>query len=143
MQSTFLSPTYEISYRFRRILVPVDGSENSLRALDVAIDFAKRYGSRITVLVAFYSGQKDFVEKALLRAKARSENKGIPIELKSEEVDPKTSSISNTIINEIIRGSYDLVVMGARGNTISEDIHIGSVAAAVIMNSPVSVLIIR
>lgn len=44
-------PTYEVSYMFKRILVPVDGSSHSIKALNVAIDFAKRYGSVIVALI--------------------------------------------------------------------------------------------
>jgi nucleotide-binding universal stress UspA family protein len=33
-----------------RILVPIDGSETSLRAANTAVDLAKRYGASITVL---------------------------------------------------------------------------------------------
>lgn len=142
-KSTFLTPTYEISFRFRRILVPVDGSESSLRALDVAVDFAKRYGSRVVVVTSYVKGQEEFAKVALERARSRCSDAGIPISFKSIEVDPHNSSVPNSIVKEAAEGGYDLVIMGARGLTVSEDVQVGSVAMSVIINSPVSVLVIR
>jgi nucleotide-binding universal stress UspA family protein len=45
-------PTYTVSFWLRKIVVLVDGSENSFRALELALDFAMRYGSQITVIHA-------------------------------------------------------------------------------------------
>ncbi len=134
-------PSYRISYMFRRLLVPVDGSENSFRALDVAIDFARRYGSRITVLYVAEPGVdpaqiKERVEKKLEKA-------AVVWEFKVRQYTPVTSSIANEIIQEVISTGYDLVVLGARGNTINEDILIGSTALAVIINTSTSIMIVR
>ena len=52
------SPTYEKSFIFRRTLVPIDGSESSLKALDLAVDLAKHYGSEITAIYAKPKGVK-------------------------------------------------------------------------------------
>ena len=53
------------------------------------------------------------------------------------------NSTAGTILNEIIEGNYDLVVMGARGLTLSSEISIGSKALAVASSSPVTVIIVR
>ncbi|NPA99399.1 MAG: universal stress protein [Crenarchaeota archaeon] len=136
------APTYEISFMFRKILVPVDGSENSLKALDLAIDLAKHYGSKITVIHVKPTGfnpEQDPIEKAKNRAKGR----GVEIAYKTKEFDPAESSTSQAILEEITNGNYDLVVMGARGRTLSGEIYLGSKALSVAINSPVTVIIVR
>lgn len=136
------APTYEISFMFRKILVPVDGSENSLKALDLAVDLAKHYGSKISVLFAKPKGyQVNF--DPIAKAKKRAEKRGIEIEYKSIEFDPADNSTAGAILEEIMNGNYDLVVMGARGRTLTGEINIGSKALAVVSNSPVTVIIVR
>ncbi len=134
-------PMYELSFRFRRILVPVDGSELSLRALELALDLAGRYGSRITVLHV-KPGNVD--EKQVLdRVREKIENRGIPITIKVEEINPVKESIAKKILDELSEGSYDIVVLGARGLTVSEELNIGSTALAVAINSTTTTIIVR
>ncbi|NPA05108.1 MAG: universal stress protein [Crenarchaeota archaeon] len=133
-------PMYTISFLFRRILVPFDGSEHSKRALEVAIDFAKRYGSKITVLYVQETpeagkGIEDYVRRL-------AERSGVELELKIRKPNPY-SSVANEVIREVTEGGYDIVIMGARGNTLNEDLLIGSVALALIVNAPVSVMVVR
>ncbi len=137
-----LEPSYELGFRFRKILVPIDGSESSLKALDLAVDLAKRYGSKITVVHAKIKGSQ-LNENALDKARRRVENKGLPVSFKEIEVDYNTSSISKEILDEILDGGYDLVVLGARGMTVSEELNIGSVAISIVLNAPTTVIVVR
>ncbi len=134
-------PSYKVSYLFRRVLVPIDGSETSLRALDVALDFAQRYGSKVTALYVYNSKEDpEGVKKAIEQHIRR---RGVKVDIKLRSYEPSVSSIANEIISEIIEGGYDLVVLGARGNTANEDLIIGSIALSVVVNSAISVMIIR
>lgn len=134
-------PTYELSFHFRRILVPVDGSEPSLRALDLALDLAKHYGSRITVLHVKPRGADS--RQVVGKVNKRIENKGIPVTVKVEEIDPVKESIAKKILDEITEGGYDIVVLGARGLTVSEELTIGSIALAVTINTTTTTIIVR
>lgn len=134
-------PTYEISFYFRRILVPVDGSEPSLRALDLALDLARRYGSRITVLHVKPRGVNS--RHILEKVNKRIENKGIPVTIKVEEIDPIKESIAKKILDEVAEGGHDIVVLGARGLTVSEELTIGSTALAVAINTTTTTIIVR
>ncbi|MEM0380945.1 MAG: universal stress protein [Desulfurococcaceae archaeon] len=136
------APTYEISFMYRKILVPIDGSENSLKALDIAIDLAKHYGSRITVV---YAKPKDSIESRDLfdKVKKRVEKRGVDIAFKIIEYDSNTSSVANSILNELIEGGYDLVIMGARGLTLTSELNIGSTALSLVINSPVTIMVVR
>ncbi|MET1159601.1 MAG: universal stress protein [Thermoprotei archaeon] len=136
------APTYEISFMFRRILVPIDGSENSLKALDLAIDLAKHYGSTVTAVHIKPKGV-EYKANPLDKAKKRVEKSGVTIEFKELEYDPESSSIASAILAEIIDGNYDLVIIGARGLTLSSELNIGSVALAIASSSPVTVIIVR
>ncbi len=142
MEKPFIpEPTYRVSFLFRRILVPVDGSENSLRALDVAIDFARRYGSKIIVL---YVAEPD-VDPSKIRelVEKRIGKHGVEWSFKVRQCTPTVSSIANEIIQEVIENGYDLVIMGARGNTANEELLIGSTALSVTINTSASIMIIR
>ncbi|MCE4617798.1 MAG: universal stress protein [Desulfurococcales archaeon] len=132
---------YEVSFRFRRILVPVDGSESSLRALDVAVDFAKHYGSTITVLHVSYAGTRKAVD-AVVMARKRLENQEVRVEYKDVKVDPAFRSVASAIVEEA-RDGYDLVILGARGLSLTPDLNVGSVVLSVVANVDVSVFIVR
>jgi len=133
-------PTYAVSFLFRKILIPYDGSDNSRRALDIGIDFAKRYGSRLVVLIVEEAGID--IEKLIKFVKELASREGVEIDVKTRKPNVY-SSTANEILREIIEGGYDLVILGARGNTINEDLLIGSIALATIINAPISVMVVR
>jgi len=127
---------------FRRTLVPIDGSESSLKALDLAVDLAKHYGSEITVVYAKPKGVKAS-SNVIASAKKRVEKTGVDVKFKVIEYDLDRSSVASTILNEIIEGNYDLVVMSARGLILTSEINIGSNALAIVSNSLITVTIVR
>ncbi|MEM4557800.1 MAG: universal stress protein [Desulfurococcaceae archaeon] len=135
-------PSYAISFYFRRILVPVDGSETSLKALLVAADFAQRYGSRITVV---YAKPKGFVEAEdpLAKAKERLKDVSVDVVYKQLEYDHLSDSPQSALLREILSGGYDLVIIGARGKTALSEANIGGVALFLATNAPVSLFIVR
>ncbi|WP_042667089.1 universal stress protein [Desulfurococcus amylolyticus] len=135
------APTYEISFYFRKILVPVDGSENSLKALEFAIDLARHYGSKIIVVYAKPKG--DLRGDPFERVKLRAAKEGMDIQYKLIEYDPSSSNTPSVLVREVIEGGYDAVVVGARGLSLSTEIPIGSTALSLVINSPVSVFIVR
>ncbi|MGC9122374.1 MAG: universal stress protein [Thermogladius sp.] len=133
------APTYEISFMLRRILVPFDGSSLSLKALNIAVDLARHYGSQLTVLYVKVPGEtgdpldlaRSAVGKKITNVRYKT------IELKENE------SISSIILKEAVEESYDLIVVGARGKTSYFDLSIGSTPLALAVNSTSSVLIVR
>jgi nucleotide-binding universal stress UspA family protein len=139
--SYYREPTYLISFMFRRILVPIDGSASSLKALDIALDFAKRYGSKLTALII--NDKTINVEEVSGEISSRARKSGIEVVLKIKEIRNPNESVVSKVLEEISEGSYDLVILGARGRTLSEDLLIGSTALSVIINSPISCLVVR
>nr|WP_198002076.1 universal stress protein [Caldivirga maquilingensis] len=120
--------------------MPVDGSENSLRALDLAVDFGMRYGSRITIVhvcndCSDVNDIQSLIEKRV--------NNKIKYDLKIIKINVNESSVSNEILKIINEEPYDAIIMGARGTSLNSDINIGSTALAVSINAPVSVILVR
>ncbi len=134
------SPTYRLSFQFRRILVPFDGSADSMKALDLAIDFAQRYGSTIVVLHVKSPGEADNV---LEKARQALEKAGVNYKVIEKTVDPNRTSVPHEIVKEASEGIYDAVILGARGKTLEADYSLGSVATAVVVNAPVTVIVVR
>lgn len=139
-----------------KILVPVDGSDTSSRALKYAHDLAKQMAKPAKLVVvavddALFPGveRKIGAEAArqhhadnfgrmlgpARRALARSK-----IECAYLEV---VDGIADGILSAIGRQKADLVVMGSRGNGAIKGTLLGSVSMKVLANSPVPVTIVR
>ncbi|MCD6341061.1 MAG: universal stress protein [Desulfurococcales archaeon] len=134
-------PTYEISYFFRRILVPFDGSAASTRALKIALDFAKRYGSKITAFIVNDGSLS--VDEVRKKVESEALSAGIDVDIKVVDLDRNSQSTATKIIEEAVEGNYDIIIIAARGRTVSEEIIIGSTALSIIVNVPISVLLVR
>lgn len=138
----------------KNILVPFDGSKNSIRGLDMAIHLARQsHGTIIALTVKsvpkIYSYNLlellDFdstieIKKILNYAKVRAAKKGIQLTTKILEGDPgyDIAKFANNKINGI-----DLVVIGSRGRSSVKETFLGSVSNHVLHKSKKPVLIIK
>ena len=139
-----------------KILVPVDGSDTSSRALKHAHDLAKQMAKPAKLVVvavddALFPGVErkigaeaarqhhaDNFERMLAPArKALARSK---VECAYLEV---VDGIADGILSAIGRQKADLVVMGSRGNGAIKGTLLGSVSMKVLANSPVPVTIVR
>jgi len=136
-------PSYRISYRYRKILVPVDGSETSMLALEFALDMASRYGSKIIVAHAYCAGEEEAAEEVIKMARERAAKYNANIDVKKLPFDAQSNSAASAIVKEALEGGYDAVIMGARGRSSNEDIVLGSTALAVVTHVPSTVIIVR
>ncbi|MCD6324466.1 MAG: universal stress protein [Desulfurococcales archaeon] len=135
-------PTYEVSFLFRKVLVPVDGATSSLKALDIAVDYAKRYGSKITVLIVD-DGSIRNLDEVIDKVREKVRKAGILADVKTSKLDVFTNSTPSRVVQEAIDGAYDLIIISARGRSANPDINLGSVALSTVVNAPTSVLLIR
>lgn len=133
-------PSYFVSFWLRKILVPVDGSENSLRALDLAVDFGMRYGSRVTIVHVCSDCNNAEDIKSIIEKRI---NNRIEYNMKILKVNIKESSIANEILKILNEEPYDAIIMGARGTSVNSEINIGSTALALSINAPVTVILVR
>lgn len=153
---------------FSKILVPLDGSEHSLRALDIAIQIAKKFDGKITLIHVYsvsvrpvvvpepstptlgipimapteYSRLAEAVREAGARILAQGEEKA-----KAKGVEVETMLREGHVVHEIVRaaeeGKFDLIVMGARGISKIKELILGSVSDGVIRNAPCPVLVTK
>jgi nucleotide-binding universal stress UspA family protein len=139
-----------------RILVPIDGSLLSLRAVELAGELAKRFNAELTLLTAVdppdaaraYVSETALKEvrrglwlaadEVLEQARERAGDLSTGVEKKIEWGPP-----APVIVAEAING-YDLVVMGSRGLGVepSEQDFLGSVAQRVLRRVRCPVLIV-
>ena len=143
---------------FEHILVPVDGSETSYAAVDKAVEIAKAFNSKVTVvqvlaldpyIAAEYitaAQTNDLIERArtailktLDEAKAKFAAAGI---------DAETQLLEGQVIySEIVKAAHslntDLIVIGSHGRTGFKKLFLGSVAQSILGQADVPVMVIR
>lgn len=132
------------------ILSPVDGSESSLRALEVAAKLAKRLGAKHTVLAVrqYVVGRKTVMEiwsdsevKDLFKkakevaAAAGSVEAGI--------AECRARDVAHAIVDYAEQNRVDLIIMGASGIGALKAFVIGSVSADVLRKSVCPVTIVH
>lgn len=143
-----------MAIKTKKILVPLDGSKNSIRGLDMAIHIARQsHGTIIALSVksvpGIYAihplGFLDFnsmteVKKILNQAKVRAAKNGIKLTGKAIAGDPgyDIAKFANNKKNGI-----DLVVIGARGRGSAKELFLGSVSNYVLHKSKKPVMIIK
>ncbi len=151
---------------FEKILVPIDGSEHSLKALRVAVELAKKHASEKLVLINVYSAivptyglasPRDFevdaqmYQSMLDAARATSaqiltdgKNEAISQGLQKEIIETLSSEghIVETIVGTAKEGKFDLIVLGHRGRSRFETL-LGSISHGVTRHAPCPVLVVR
>ncbi len=141
---------------FRNIIVSVDGSEHSDRALDEAIDIARADQARLTILTAVC--QPPVWAASAMAAGAYAVSAA---DLEKEAVDvmrravgrvpddvPVTTIISrkpirNALMHRLQIGNHDLLVMGSRGRGALSASVLGSVSHYALNHSPIPVLVVH
>lgn len=142
---------------FQRILVPVDGSANSDKAIENVIKIAGMCKSEVLLLyVSYFDGDTDSnVEMVswLPEAAAGSVNKASASILSHAQAKfPKEilTSVhrgkgipSHVILEFAEENGIDLIVMGGRGLGVVEGYLLGSVSQYVLENAKCPVLIVK
>jgi len=139
-----------------------------MRALDIAIQIAKKFKSKITLIHVYsvsvrpiavpepatfapgvpmmapaeYSRVAEAVRNVSVRILAEGAEK-----VKAEGVEVDTILREGHAVHEIVKaaeeGKFDLIVMGARGLSRIKEIILGSVSDGVIRNAPCPVLVTK
>lgn len=136
----------------KKILLPVDGSDNSIRAMEMARDLAELSGAKLTVLYVSDIGKyattiykayhvEKFVEKGGEVLESIVEKLG---DYKKEvEKLHLVGNAAGVIITTAEEEGFDLIVMGSRGLGAFSRALLGSVSNKVLNHSQVSVLIVK
>ncbi len=136
--------------RFRKILVPLDGSETSARILPLVGELAEAYGSTVVLyhvvpLYANVAGEYPIVqlpptpaEIARQLAPYRRRLKGIPVKVASELGVPAAS-----ILDAAKAMHADLIAMTTHGRSGASRWAFGSVAEQILRHCPYPLLVLR
>lgn len=140
---------------FSKILVPIDGSDNSFRALDAALLLSEKLGAKVTAVhvmedvpVLHIESEKllrklleDYKKEnqlILTKCSEIANNKGIKIETKLLQGNP-----SSVIIDYCENEKQDIIIMGSRGMGKFKELVLGSVSNKVLHHSSCPVMIVR
>lgn len=138
-----------------KVLVPIDGSKASYKALSHAVYIAKHNKTELTLLyvVDLNKEVSDFERVSLSGYVPENvKNKGMEILNKlakeiSQEIkintDIEIGSPAETIVEKAKNENYDIIVMGSRGLGKIKSILMGSVSQYVLKYAHCPVLIVR
>ena len=137
-----------------KILVPIDGSSNSVRGLEKAIEFARDSNSSITILhiailppVYTIGHSKDKVKISL----AKKEQKFV------QDAEDRCTNQNISCTTKIIYGydpaydieqftkkyKHDMIVIGAKGKSTLKRLFLGSVSNYLVQTSKIPVTVIK
>jgi nucleotide-binding universal stress UspA family protein len=138
---------------FEKILVAVDGSMNSDRAVEAAAELARIHESSLSICHAFHIPEQyktdlaDELEEALegdaerILSHAASVAEGAGIEAATKLL--KKGHPTEAIVAHADELAADLIVVGVRGRTSDQKRAMGSVSASVSEQANCSVLLVR
>lgn len=133
-----------------KILVPVDLTKKSTKALDTAIYLSKHLGASITLMKAMpgvKSGTpydemskkiRTHTEKSIKQAKIYCENKNVVANHRIVKGDE-----AEMIVKIAKKSKYDLIIMGSSGKGPIKEIVFGSISNYVMHASDIPVLLVK
>ncbi len=139
--------------KIKKILVPMDGSKNSFKALDMAITLAKQFGAAIVGLCAipleppiympgmashFKAKITEGAKKFLEEAKNISEQNQVEFKYFIAYENP-TKYVSEFANNR----EFDLIVIGSHGHGALREMLLGSVAHSTVHKAKTPVLVVK
>jgi nucleotide-binding universal stress UspA family protein len=143
---------------FKKLLVPIDGSDLSIAAAVRGVALAKMAGASMTVvfvqdtypytgigeansagLQAYMAAAQAEGSRGIERVTDAANVAGVPIETSVVE----NRQTATAIVNAADSLGADLIVMGSHGRSGVAKLVLGSVAAKVLAQSPVPVLIFK
>lgn len=141
---------------YKRILIPVDGSATSKKALTAALQLARESGGRLRLLhsvdeLAYLSGfeysgdvvrvARENAAKVLDDASAMARAAGVEVD--QVVVDQPGQRLGETVSEAALSWDADLIVVGTHGRRGFSRMFLGSGAEQVIRVAAVPVLVIR
>ncbi len=137
-----------------KMLVPVDGSEYSLKAVESACDLAKAQPfSSLTLLAVSielpeleegkYIADKMKVQAEAALIKAKTLAAGKEPKVKVDTILATGASPAEEIVRVAKDEKVDLIVIGSRGLAGKTSSFLGSTASKVVTYSPCSVLVVK
>jgi nucleotide-binding universal stress UspA family protein len=143
-----------IKKKVTKILVPLDGSKNSQRGLEMAISVARQFGATITGVYSIYApphsefrgvgsvedSLNEEVKKIMGNAKVLAAQNGIVFKEKLMRGDIGYNIIK---LAHNKKENFNLLVIGNRGRGSLKEMFFGSVSNYVIHASKIPVLLVK
>jgi nucleotide-binding universal stress UspA family protein len=143
-----------IKKKVTKILVPLDGSKNSQRGLEMAISVARQFGATITGVYSIYApphtefrgvgsvedSLNEEVKKIMNNAKVLAAQNGIVFKEKLMRGDIGYNIIK---LAHNKKENFNLIVIGNRGRGSLKEMFFGSVSNYVIHTSKIPVLLVK
>ena len=148
------NPTANL-FRLKKILVPIDFSDCSKKALQYAIPLAKEHGAAIILLYvvppAYVAGEYGGIEYAQLQTEMKASGDAQLQKLAAAEVPAglfKESLVGVGVpASEIVQAAKtlaaDVIVIATHGRTGLKHVLLGSVVESVVRRAPCPVLVVR
>ena len=145
-----------LMHTFHKILLPVDGSTTSNRALDMALKLASGGSVQLHLLhavdeLAYLSGYeyaadlfamaRDYGQKILDEAAHKAKAAGVNVDIKL--IDLPAQRLGETVATEAREWGADLIVVGTHGRKGIGRVFLGSGAEQIIRLAPVPILVVR
>lgn len=144
-----------------KILVPVDGSKNSMKALEMGLEMAGKYDSKLVVLsvaaqksigdvvLVGLKEEREFVRETVNEAMSgaksaleAAENLVAAAKIETEYV-AKVGEPADVILAEALDKEADCIVMGCRGLSGLQQFLLGSVSNKVVNSANIPVLVVK
>lgn len=143
-----------ISSKIKKILVPLDGSKNSLRGLNMAISLARKLNAIIIGICVIYAaprsefrgtgavekGSMEKIEKFMNDAKTKAAQNGIVFDKKILYGDVGYHIVK---FAHNKKNGIDLIIIGSRGRGAAKEMFFGSVSHHVLHASSIPVLVVK
>ena len=141
--------------KLKRILVPIDFSDCSKKALQYALPLAKEHDAALTLLFVVppaygtaeyggidYAQLEASMKKGGAKALARLAREEVPEEVKVQTV-VRVGSPTREIVEAARNLPADLIVLSTHGHTGLKHVFLGSVAEHVVQRAPCPVFVVR
>jgi nucleotide-binding universal stress UspA family protein len=146
-----------------KIVVPIDGSKNSMEAADYALKMAQKYGSKVAFVHVVNLDQNlqlfgiyrlsypDPIKKRVEEGKAEAQRwfteitrnaEQMRVSIKTDVIDSPLSVVA-ALVNYADQEKADLIVIGTRGRSGISKMLLGSVASGVVTYAPCPVLVVK
>ncbi len=144
--------------KIRRILVPIDGSDYSDRALDLAIQMGEKFEAEIEIInvltypivtysplpvtleTEYYEQLKDISKKMLNQAHNKALLSAPKLKISSKCLEGRPGK---KILERADEGNFDIIIMGSRGLGGIEELLLGSVSRVVVHGAKVPVTLVK
>lgn len=137
-------------YTIKKILLGIDGSEDSYKAASFAAELAEKLGASVTMIYVasdkytggfiakptYTTGENVLVGDKFDRAKKYLQDRNVPFDTRVELGDPAE------VILAIAAKGYNAIVVGTRGLTGFREMMMGSVSQKIVQSSRIPVLVV-